>query len=483
MRYTTILLLILNFGNNQAHSQTETELFFKEKIPTKLLLADIDTLISLHKKYDPSYYYFTSETKIDSIVWHMKSKINEPKNRIEFKRIVKPYIVSIGERHNAIYYSNRSYNDYYYSTVGRVLPFKIYYLKGKYYIHQSKDKEEIIPNGSELKKVNGNSIHVIDSIFRQSFLRDGTIEPPIAYTINNNRFWDNYISWVHQESIIDTTMSISYMLPNANSVITKKVTGQKVRKVQVREKPLKPFEYRLLTDSIAYIKIDDFDDRIKWKTRHFLKFYKKSFSALADDKIPYLILDIRNNTGGNSDLPVELAKYFINEEEFVLNSKTVISQKKIKWNNRKVINIGDGFKKGSNGEWYMEEELVKNDKIQSFFKGKLILLINEDSYSATTWLASFIKENNLGVIVGRETTGHCGGSTSSYGNIFSLPNSKLQHHIGYMRTEYPHKNQSFGRGVIPDIIVEYSFEEVIEKKDVILDSAISFIKKAIANKN
>jgi len=74
--------------------------FFEDKINQNLLLDDFDELISLHKIKDPGMNLFQTKASLDSLYLTIKSELNEPKTRIEFLRIIHPYIQKLGEKHN-----------------------------------------------------------------------------------------------------------------------------------------------------------------------------------------------------------------------------------------------------------------------------------------------------------------------------------------------------------------------------------------------
>lgn len=198
----------------------ESTSFFTEKISAEKLIEDIDYLDSVRVKKDAGYYHYRSKSTIDSIINDIKSKINAPKTRVEFHRFLMPYFIAIGEGHNYSMYSKNYYSEYL-TKVGYDFPYKVVYLKGKYYLYNKKDDDTSIPNGSELKGINNKSITYINTVFQNSFMIDANISVsiPIGYYINSrNQFWKNYILWVSTQEDMVSSINISYTKKGSETI-------------------------------------------------------------------------------------------------------------------------------------------------------------------------------------------------------------------------------------------------------------------------
>lgn len=113
------------------------------------------------------------------------------------------------------------------------------------------------------------------------------------------------------------------------------------------------------------------------------------------------------------------------------------------------------------------------------YGGKLYVLTNENSCSAATLFPANVLRSHRGVIVGRETRTAYSHMTALKFADFMLPNSKYIWRIPLVKcifdeTESPRIPR--GRGVIPDVYVPLTYEEVaFTDGDAILARALQMI--------
>ena len=87
-----------------------------------------------------------------------------------------------------------------------------------------------------------------------------------------------------------------------------------------------------------------------------------------------------------------------------------------------------------------------------------------------------IKDYKLGKIIGQET----GGLPTCYGDHFDfeLPNTKLDVRVSYKWSLRP-SGIDDNRGVIPDIVLNPSIEDIISNKDIEMEYVLRLIKDNI----
>lgn len=126
----------------------------------------------------------------------------------------------------------------------------------------------------------------------------------------------------------------------------------------------------MLSDAIGYIKIERF-------ARTTYDEFKKALMDLKDQGMSGLVLDLRNNPGGFMDIANHIA------DEFLEKGKLIVFTK-----NKK----GDIFK-----EYATEDGEFEN--------GKVYILLNENSASASEIIAGALQDNDQGTIIGRRSFG------------------------------------------------------------------------------
>jgi carboxyl-terminal processing protease len=154
--------------------------------------------------------------------------------------------------------------------------------------------------------------------------------------------------------------------------IYRKSEGKKLKlKIKRDVIPLKSVDVALLlTDKTGYIKINRFAETTYTE-------FMAGLSKLKKEGATSLIIDVRDNGGGYMEEAIAIADELLADKQLIVFTKN------------KNGNIDKTFatKKGS------------------FEKGKLSVLINENSASASEILAGAIQDNDRGTIVGRRSFG------------------------------------------------------------------------------
>jgi len=126
----------------------------------------------------------------------------------------------------------------------------------------------------------------------------------------------------------------------------------------------------MIDDEIGYIKLNKF-------SATSITEFNLAMEKLDKQNIKHLILDLRDNGGGYLNTAVDLADQFLKREELIVYTEGVNSGKR-------------------------EYTATNNGK---FEKGRLIVLIDEGSASASEILTGAIQDWDRGVIVGRRSFG------------------------------------------------------------------------------
>jgi C-terminal processing protease CtpA/Prc len=104
------------------------------------------------------------------------------------------------------------------------------------------------------------------------------------------------------------------------------------------------------------------------------------------------------------------------------------------------------------------------------YKGKVVVLLNEDSISQSEWTAMSFKTAGNTTIIGSQTGGADGNVT-----VFDLIKGFHTMFSG-IGVYYPDKTETQRIGIIPNIEVKPTIKGIQEGKDEVLDRAIQFIE-------
>ncbi|WP_428224236.1 S41 family peptidase [Flavobacterium sp.] len=135
--------------------------------------------------------------------------------------------------------------------------------------------------------------------------------------------------------------------------------------------PMKSVDVAFMLDTTTgYIKINRFAETTYQE-------FSQGLTRLLNQQTNHLILDLRDNSGGYMEEAIKIA------DEFLSSKKLIVFTKNKKGDIEKSIATAQG----------------------RFEKGKITLLINENSASASEIIAGAIQDNDRGLIIGRRSFG------------------------------------------------------------------------------
>jgi hypothetical protein len=210
---------------------------------------------------------------------------------------------------------------------------------------------------------------------------------------------------------------------------------------------------------------------------HFVVFCDSVFQTINQRHIRKLIVDLRENGGGNSALGMYLLNY-ITQKPYRMagNSERKVSQQFkdqiLKPANRQLYgDTYDEYLKMKNGEFWQVggNDLVTPNIIKNRFTGSVCFLIGPYTFSSANMLAATIKDYNLAPLIG-EPTGEPG---NDYGELctIKLPQTGW---ITFTSTTYwvrPNNNKTDHNAIIPDFLVK----RTSSGGDNVLNYALKFI--------
>ena len=226
----------------------------------------------------------------------------------------------------------------------------------------------------------------------------------------------------------------------------------------------KHFEFEKCSDTVAYLALHTFelDDLEQDELRGI-------FADLIADSIPNLILDLRFNYGGPA-ASVEGIYSYLAPKPFCTKMRNIVNKKGgfLCFGSCPVEDDPDmlyaGYEPLPNGEGFVKDKLEwSNPDSLVNYKGRLYVLTNETSFSASTCFAGWVKKQNRGVIVGRETGSAYHQMKAENFTQYVLPNSDIAIQIPTIKVVFDtvvNERFPYGRGVLPDYPVNFTPEEL-----------------------
>ena len=146
--------------------------------------------------------------------------------------------------------------------------------------------------------------------------------------------------------------------------------------------------------AILYLDICKNNDEYKRVLKDFFKNVK-------ENNIKNIAVDLRNNGGGDSSVATEFLKYIDIDTYNELKTEWRLGTFNIK----------------------IKQNTIKNKKNKNAFDGDIYVLTSIDTFSSAMIFAQYIKDNNIGTIIGEASS----NNPNSTGDIvqFKLPNSNV----------------------------------------------------------
>ena len=242
---------------------------------------------------------------------------------------------------------------------------------------------------------------------------------------------------------LDLDQAISLMRGSVGTKVTLTISRQGEPELLVfnltREEITVPtVEARLIDDeSIEYITISQFTERTGAEMR-------KALEQTLDDQARGVVLDLRYNPGGELLAAVEVARNFIPTGPIV----------------------------------FIENRAGKEQVFESYGETinlPLVVLINEDSASASEILAGAVKDTGAGTLVGTRSYGK--GIVQTVFNLRDGAGLKLTtaHYLT------PDRNNIHEKGIEPDLVIEQDPNNPTQ--DIQMEKALEVMRETLAGDN
>lgn len=479
------------------------------------LQRDVDMAYSKLQRLHPKLYQFISKERLDFKFDSLKRSIKKPMTSMDFYKQLAPVISEIKQGHISLAPPLKRFtkNE---RKVRNKEKFEFYDLEFEkvndaFMIKANYGSDSTIV-GSEVLAIGSDSITNLIKKYKKVFSSDGynkTFQDRFiglrfsGFYIRDYGYLDSLpITLMKNDSVFvknlrtiskDSLNKKPKLMDSLNTIkivkLTKEEKKLKKEKAKITRKYNKEYGYmaskKLYTrnfsfigqdSTVAYMKIRNFNNG------NYNKFYKNVFTKIDAAKTKNLIIDLRDNTGGSLSEISKLYSYLTKDNyQFVEKAQTktripflksfISSRTPFFLNALGVlsapITIPIELLKTSKKEGVINYRMPssrKNKKPNELnFKGKIYVLINGNSFSASSILSTNLKATNRAIFVGEETGGHYNGTVAGVTKYIELPNSKVAVGFGLMQIQAPYQNSEKGYGIKPDM------EIMPSKQDRILD--------------
>lgn len=482
--------------------------------------ADLAIIKTSLEEAHPGVFWYISKEKFNQEFDSLSNQLTDSLTSLEFYRKAAPLVSSIKCGHTRLVYPGLKYSKAQKDSLKKSLKPPLAQLH--YFIDSNKLYVPFVSDKSLIKPVKGAEILAIDSVpsskiiqqTKKLFSSDGYNQT--FYNRVLDKYFESYyyLEYSRKDSSIITLQKAdstyhftlksiaqqeekSHSKPLTAAEKKKKKEQERLVKKQLRKnkykgldeerKPILSFLIDSNVQHTAILKVKSFD----FPKSNFHRFFRESFKTIQEKNIQNVILDLRDNGGGNLmscnllfrylyakpyqyTVRAEMKARHFKSEKYI---ETTAIQKGIQTLFYPFFWLDDqiNIKKDSLGYYSkLPTDKLKNPK-KNNYQGDLYVLINGYSFSATTLLAANLQEANRGIFIGEETGGGYNQCTAGSIPYLNLPNTALKLRLPLKVIRPLHQRALYGRGVFPKYPVKTTLKDVLQKRDVALQKAEALI--------
>ena len=458
---------------------------FRNKISGVDAANDLRLLMNAMKEVQPGLYRYSSPQQVKS---EFEKGLEICKDSVDYLKLVKQIarLISItGCSHSSWEHSDAYY--VYRENKANFFPFEIKVVKSDYYIVRNYSDNPEIKIGSRIVSINNLLISTISSELSKAITHDGNNETHIQREIESyfmyvySAFIDNPNSWTLKLIPPDADKVIEIHVPARTLEAIRKLKNQSDSIIAGNRLPLQ-FSFNDKLDTGIYT-IESFNKNvIQEQGQDYTAFADSVLNVLQRRNARNLIIDLRNNGGGETVYGKYLFSHFIDQPYPYFESVRVIKTRDYSFQH--MITHGPDYNdtmrfvktKDSLRSWTNNPNLHVYPSTKNRFRGKIYVLMNGNTMSAAAALATELRLRTSAIFLGEETGGAMGGPNAMPVS-FQLPSSKIRIRLSTARYEMGGHPQKKDRGVIPDVDVETSITDQLNGNDAIMQYALQAIEK------
>ena len=448
MKKALVLLVAILLLQAGAHAQTFDTIAYKKVYKENLNsfyfeeeFSPATKIAGLSKAWAEAKFNFANfdlvpRLKWDSLYHSYIPLVLETKSPVQYYKVLTKFYTQLHDGHSMIMPPKTLWD-----SLGSSLPIRTRLIEDEVVVtalNSSHKDFQILQPGTIIKKVNG--VDVKD-------YAENVIAPFVSYSTPQDRIARTYSFFLTNGDINEPII-----------LELKKLRGEvethsfkRISRTQMFPQA-SGYSYKLIDADIRLLTINTFNEE------NLIPYLDSIFQKMP---LPEnLIIDIRNNGGGNSNNGFELLGYLTNKPfSFGVNVQREYKPTQRAWQ------IEPDRLHISEYDWKPYKSPT--------FKGKVVVLAGPDTYSAAEDFIVAFRSIGRGVVIGQST----GGSTGQP-LFFPLPFGGMgavcsKRDLMVDRTEF------VGVGLKPDVWVDYKLQDVLSAKDEALVEALKYFDEKL----
>lgn len=439
-----------------------------KKISSDKLKADLALLQNILEKNHPSLYWYTSKDSIDYYFKATQASLTDSLTELQFKNRTAWMLGKIHCGHTVVR-SSKHYTQYFFGKRPPSFPLSLKVWQDSAVVVTNYNRDSILKRGTVITGINSKSTaKILDSIC-QLIGTDG-----YANNLKYQLISFNFPAYYKNTFGLDSGYVISYLdsigqskkitIKNYDPKTDSSFTRTPLDPAGITKKQFRSFaafsDRNMVIDTILNAAILSVNTFSEGRLNHF---FRKSFKKIKEQHVKNLVLDLRQNSGGNILSSTRLCQYIVDRPFRVADTvaaltRTFAYKKNIRpwflyWLSMHLS--GRRYEDGRIHFRYFEKHAFKPRKA-NHFNGDVYIVTGGYTFSAAALATSTLKGQRNVTVVGEETGGGAYGNSAMHLPTITLPHSGLRVTLPLYRLVLNAKRPKNGRGIFPDVEVKPS---------------------------
>lgn len=473
MRILSVFLLLFS---TILHAQ-ENQDPGKQEFTQAQLQADFDLVVESIHEVHPATYQFISQDSLSNIASAIRCQLSDGMTAEAFHLLVRQYVAHIQCGHLTVLPSSEWYA--YQRDSSKLVPFEIWVKGDKLLIREGWDEESVLQRGTELLSIDQKPASEIIAEMKSIQERDGQTMTFVMSKIE--RTFRTYYLFLYGNH---DHYEVEFLNPDGTKSTATVAGGLRKPRGGAAGASSNKGEIRTSTATF-YLSEDQTDlavlDINSFPRQGFRQFYDEVFGSIEENNINHLVLDLRNNGGGYFPNGNRLLTYLMDEEVVMKYHRKTNKVPKLEGLKMPIVSKMTAVAFNMMPDKDKEDptrnhELTFKPQKKHSYSGKLYVLTNGGTFSMGSYVSSLLSHHTDAILLGEETGGGEAGSNAILSYDLTLPATGVRVIIPRYTLNHDVTVTQKGRGVIPDIEVEYSLEDNMSGIDKEMERVMGLVK-------
>lgn len=456
------------------------------RFPVAELGQDFGILRAALEEGHPGIYRYSSIAEMDDRLDRIGSLLTEPMTELDFLRVVGMSLAAVNDGHTRVR-GTQAFVQYVAGEPVR-LPFKLVFIDGRAYLHRNYSELDDDLLGAEVHSINGRPMGTIVEDLFTILSSDGRVTTSkfrrLEGMSNFGISFSTMYGWT-TEFELELTLADGGTRTVGVPGITVEELDRRVAErhpdLSATPPPIK-LEYR---GDVPILTIRTFGGGAFSRVGiDYGEFLREAFTEFAQRGSRDLIIDVRNN-GGGSDAFGKMLFAYLADAEFDYYAALEMNDYRFdfqQYTNAPDREIPESQRRPNDHGTYdilWHPNLGPQQPLEPHYRGRVWVLQNGGSFSATGEFTSVLHHNDPdAVFIGEEGGAGYYGNVSGASVVLTLPNTGLRVNLPLMKYSSAVEGYTpVDRGLLPDIEVEASIDDVMVERDAVMERALQLISE------